>query len=549
MEQASDCLFRELLAASRKIEGKADMSDDFRKGVSVIITGGNIGLVATKDKHDNTVLEPARLPEFRRLILGDSQAPALILREGGLAGTSISVEFTDLRETRLRYSDPEELDSAQVDPELWAELAERINRQYVRFEGFVVLHGLDTMAYTASGLAFMLRNLQVPVILTGSQRPLNYPRTDALQNIFSAITLAASESLGIAPVIPEVCVYSYDTLYRGSRVCMTDASSYRSFDSPNFPPFGTVGEHIDIQQHLVAGRSNTLMLNLRTQVSAKVSILDVFPGMDAGILLGLGAADEVRGVLLRTYGMGTAPTSPPVLAALENLTNAGKVVMNVTQARSGRISRNEDPVSLRLFEQGVISGVDMTAEAAYAKMVILLSEKSDPQEVADLLQIEQCGEQSLSIFNIHFEAGETKDARDEGKCSAELKPINNAMVGSHLLRLDSVKYIQLRMLGVEPVEKKAGAAITRAIELEAMLVDPHADNKAAAHRVKADILRWSSKGRPTINVAYDITAFRDRLISPDQTPSTILVFETTEAIRWKRLAVVIYASRIKDTKN
>jgi hypothetical protein len=181
-------------------------------------------------------------------------------------------------------------------------------------------------------------------------------------------------------------------------------------------------------------------------------------------------------------------------------------------------------------------------------MVILLSEKSDPQEVADLLQIEQCGEQSLSIFNIHFEPGETKDTRDEGKCSAELKPVKD-LIGKHLLRLDSVKYIQLRMLGVEPVEKKAGAAITRAIELEAMLVDPHADSKAAAYRVKADILRWSSKGRPTINVAYDITMFKDRLISPDQTPSTILVLESTEAIRWKRLSVVIYASRIKDVKN
>lgn len=547
MEQASDCLLRQLLSIAAYLKGH-QMPDDIRRGVSVIMTGGNIGLVATKDKHDNTVLEPARLPEIRRLVLGDPQATSLILREGGLAGTSVAVEFTDLRGTRQRYSDPEELDSAQVDPQLWAELAERINKQYARFEGFVVLHGLDTMAYTASGLAFMLRNLQSPVILTGSQRPLNYPRTDALQNIFSAITLAASESLGIAPIIPEVCVYSYDTLYRGSRVSMIDASSYRSFDSPNFPPFGTVGEHIDIQQHLIGDRSSTLMLNLRTQVAAKVSILDVFPGMDAGILLGLGAADDVRGVLLRTYGMGTAPTSPEVLAALDNLTKAGKVVMNVTQARSGRISRNEDPVSLRLFEQGVISGVDMTAEAAYAKMVVLLSEKSDPQEVADLLQIEQCGEQSLSIFNIHFEPGETRDIRDEGRCSAELKPIKG-LIGRHLLRLDSVKYIQLRMLGVEPVEKKTGAAITRAIELEAMLVDPHAEDKTAAHRVKADILRWSSKGRPTINVAYDITPFKDRLISPDQTPSTILVFETTEAIRWKRLSVVIHASRIKDGKN
>ncbi len=524
------------------------MPDDLRKGVSVIITGGNIGLVATKDKFDNTVLKPASLSEIRELILGDSHATSLVLREGGLAGITIAVDFTDLRENkRLRYSDPEELDSAQVDPVLWAELAEKINKEYTRYEGFVILHGLDTMAYTASGLAFMLRNLQIPVILTGSQRPLNYPRTDAMQNIFSAITVAASESIGVARVIPEVCIYSYDTLYRGSRVCMVDASSYRSFDSPNFPPLGSVGDHIDIQQHLISDRSSTQMLNLRTKISAKVTILDVFPGMDAGILLGLGNDKDVRGVLLRTYGMGTAPTSPEVLDALDKLTKSNKVVMNVTQARSGRISRNEDPVSLRLFEQGVISGVDMTAEAAYAKMVIILSEKSDPEEVADWLQIEQCGEQSLSIFNIHFEPGETKES-DTGRCSAELVPPTE-VVGKHLLQTNSIKYIQLRMLGVEPVAKMAGTAINRTIELEAMLVDPHAESKAAAHHLKSDILRWSSQGRPTINIAYDITANKDRLLSPDRVPSTVLVLETNEPIRWKRLSVVIHASRIKDAKN
>jgi L-asparaginase type I len=512
--------------------------------------GGNVGLFATKDRRGTYVLEPVKLSEIRRLILGDPDGTSVTLREGGIAGVTVPVHFTDLRKTRLTYSDPEELDSAQVDPNLWADLADTIHSIHLRYEGFVILHGLDTMAYTASGLSFMLRNLQVPVILTGSQRPLNYPRTDAVQNVFSAITLAASESLGIAPVVPEVCVYSYDTLFRGSRVSMVDASSYRAFDSPNFPALASVGEHIDIQQHLIPERSGTQMLNLRKGVTAKVTILDVFPGMAAGIILSL-AGDEYRGVLLRTYGMGTAPTSKPVLDALDSLTKAGKVVMNVTQARSGRISTNEDPVSLRLFEQGVISGVDMTSEAAYAKMVIHLSENADSETVADLLQIAECGEQSISVFNIHYQPGQTKESVDSDNCTAWLKN-PKPVVGVHLLNAESIKnikYIQLRLLGVEPVEKKKGTTPSRTIDFEALLADPAAESSAGIHSLKTDTLRWSSKTRPTINIAYDITSHKNRLMSPNQIPSTILVLETNEPIRWKQLSILIYVSRLGEGKS
>lgn len=526
------------------------MAEIARKGVSVIIMGGNVGLVVMKNTRGNYVLEPVKLPEIRKFVLGDADGTTLTLQEGSLAGEKIPVHFTDLRKTRLTYSDPEELDSAQINPELWAKLADTVHADHMRYEGFVILHGLDTMAYTASGLAFMLRNLQVPVILTGSQRPLNYPRTDAVQNIFSAITLAASESLGIAPVVPEVCIYSYDTLYRGSRVCMVDASSYRAFDSPNFPPLATVGEHIDIQQHLIPGRSGSQM-NLRKSVSDRVTILDVFPGMNARILHSLAGADDGRGVLLRTYGMGTAPTSKEVLKALDSLTKAGKVVMNVTQARSGRISTNEDPVSLRLFEQGVISGVDMTSEAAYAKMVVLLSEYPDSEMVADMLQIAECGEQSISVFNIHYQPGQTTGSQASVNCFARLKK-SKSVVGEHLLNAENfknIKYIQLRMLGVEPVVKEEGTTPNRTIDFEALLADPAAEESAGMYSMNTDTLRWSSQTRPTINIAYDITKHKNRLISPNDIPSTILVLETNEPIKWKHLSILIYVSGIGEGKN
>jgi len=519
--------------------------EDRRLGVLVIITGGNIGLVATTDKRGNTVLGPVSKEHIGRIVLGEEGGTSVLLREGSLQGTSVSVGFDDIREQKRKYSDPEELDSAQVDPQLWAYLAEKIKENYDKFEGFVVLHGLDTMAYTASALAFMLPNLQTPIILTGSQRPLNYPRTDATQNIFSALTLAASASLGIRPLIPEVCVYSYDTLYRGNRVSMVNASSYRSFDSPNFPPLGTVGEHIDIQTHLVREPSQTRVLNVKAKVDAKVVILDVFPGMDAGIISSLTKDRALRGVLLRTYGMGTAPTSPAVLSALQKLTENKIVVMNVTQARSGRISHGSDPVSLRLFEQGVISGIDMTAEAAYAKMVVLSSDQSVSDDVADLLQIETCGEQSLSIYTIHFAAGETKEDEGEASARAFLRPIKS-VTQSHQIQIDRIRHIQLRILGVAPALPEEGKPVNRTIELEAFLVDPHAEprpgQKSAAFHLKTDILRWSARGRPTINIAYDITFGRDRLLSPDQIPSSILQLETNEPIRWRRLNILIYHS-------
>jgi len=519
---------------------------DKKKGVLVIITGGNIGLIAKNDNFGNAVLEPVTIDDLKEIILCDGNASSIVLREQTLDGTNVPISFLDLRDTtNRRYHDPEELDSAQIDPSLWSLLTQTIRDKYRNHEGFVILHGLDTMAYTASALSFLLQNLQSPIILTGSQRPLNYPRTDALQNIYSSITLAACNTLNLKPNIPEVTVFSYDTLFRGNRASMTNASSYRSFDSPNFPHLCTVGEHITYQTHLIRKGASSNHLNVKTEVDAKVVILDVFPGMDAAIIKSLAKENEsqIKGVLLRTYGMGTAPTSSNVLQALEDLNKNKIVVMNVTQARSGRISHGSDPVSLRLFEQGVISGVDMTAEAAYSKMVIYCSEKNNFEEISDSLQIEHYGEQSLSIFNIHFPSGDTKEESSADKCMATLIPKKN-ITGGHLIDYSLIKNIQIRLLGLEPVAKEEGKPVNRTIELELSLVDPTVEHKKIAHHLKSDILRWSSKGRNTINIAYDVTEAKDKLLSPGDMhmPSTYLLIETNEPIKWTRCQFVIFAA-------
>jgi L-asparaginase len=409
------------------------------------------------------------------------------------------------------------------------------------------------MAYTASAISFMLKGLRSPVIFAGSQRPLNFARTDALQNIFSAITLAASGYLGLKPIIREVTVYSYDTLFRANRASMVSASSYRTYDSPNFPSIATVGEHIEIQSHLVRAPDESKMLIANTKVDAEVVILDVFPGMRPAIINGLARNVErareannenvpIRGVLLRTYGMGTAPTSSSVLDALQKLNESDIVVMNVTQARSGRISHGQDPVSLRLFEQGVISGVDMTAEAAYAKMVVLLSQVEDFHEVSDLLQLERAGEQSQSIFHIHFDANQTReDDTNPGIFQAILspRPVNEV----HLLRshIGRVSYIQLRLLGLEPVTGD-NKPVSRTIELDVSLVDPDGPANSEVARLKSDLLRWVARGRRTINMAYDITDAKDRLLSLDKIPSTRVRLRTNEMVRWKRASIAIFTT-------
>jgi L-asparaginase len=526
--------------------------------VLVILTGGNVTLISAPDRRQNEVLlNQCSLAQLRSELLGSENADTITLQEGSLLGKSVHIDFEDLREDEdQKYHDPEELDSSQVKPKLWAQLVRTVKDKYDSYEGFVILHGLDTMAYTASALSFMLQRLNTPVVLTGAQRPLNFKRTDAVQNIFTAITFAAAGTLEIRPIISGVSVYSYDTLFRGSRTSMCSATAYRSFDSPNFPALATVGDHIDIQSHLVRSDTKGHVISTKDKVDARVVILDVYPGMDAAMIEGLrrrrkvkttdtgkeepDESKPIRGVLLRTYGMGTAPTSESVLGALRELSDSEIVVMNVTQARSGRISHGQDSISLRLFEQGVISGVDMTAEAAYAKMVVQLSEGDDFKERADLLQIEASGEQSQSIFHIHFDANETTLAENsQGTYRALLRKSRDVVEASRILHnLDLVDHIQLRLLGLEPSQEKDKDR-NWSTEIDISLVETTGAGKIVAP-LPHDTLRWFAEGRATINKSYDITGFAKQLIG-DRIPATWVLIESHQPIRWRRASIAIFS--------
>jgi L-asparaginase len=524
-----------------------------RDGVLVIVAGGNIGLFADEVRRE-WVIRPAKLEEIERLVVGDIPAAqravggTITLREGAVRGVSVRVRFLAVRPTDDEGQEPEDLDSAQVQPVRWEQLAQTIKSEYSQYEGFVILHGLDTMAYTASALSFMLGNLTVPIVLTGAQRPLNYGRTDAQQNVISSIAIAASRSLGLQPVIPEVCVYCHDTLYRGNRVTMRSSSSYRAFDSPNYPPLAVAGANIEIQSHVLRRVGSRRNLDYKKDATARIAIVDVYPGMDDSQISSLrGVAQKsgngsrtsrvqksLRGVLLRTYGMGTAPTTAAFLSALQDLSDDGVIVLNVTQARSGRISHDSDPVSLRLMEHGVVSGVDMTSEAAYAKMVVLLSEGDDPGERTDQLQLAICGEQSQNIFSYHFEEGET--VKEESTYFAHVDPAR-PMTGRHDLAIDDITHVQLRVLGIRPSAQ--AAQVNRTIELSVSLVDKFENQTDELAKLAEDTLRWKPGGRETVNVAYDVTAAaRSHVLRPHP----ILRLETSEAVRWVKLSIVVFAN-------
>ena len=284
------------------------------------------------------------------------------------------------------YSFDPAIDSSDANIPFWRELARIIEENYDKYDGFVVLHGTDTMSYTASVLSFMLENLDKPVVFTGSQLPIGMLRTDGKENLISSIEIAAARDEEERALVPEVCVYFESQLYRGNRTTKYNAENFRAFRSANYPVLADVGIHIRFNPELIRYPKWGKKFKVNYDLDPNVAIVKVVPGMNINMLSILTKVEGLRGVILETFGSGNAPTNDEFLGAVRELVDKGLIVVNVTQCHAGRVDMDAYATGIALKNIGVISGEDSTIEAALAKLYFLLGKYSENSDIIEGLK-------------------------------------------------------------------------------------------------------------------------------------------------------------------
>lgn len=264
------------------------------------------------------------------------------------------------------------IDSSDMEPRYWARLVQIINYNYSDFDGFVILHGTDTMAYTASALSFMLENLSKPVILTGSQLPIGTLRTDGKENLITSIEIAAAKNSDGTAIVPEVCIFFENHLTRGNRTTKINSENFNAFRSFNYPALAHVGIHIKYEPNLIHKPNLDLPLKPHYLFDTNVVILTLFPGIQESMITSVLHVEGLKAVVLKTFGSGNAPQKPWFIRQLKEANDRGILIINITQCQSGAVEMERYETGIQLLQAGVISGYDSTPECAITKLMFLL---------------------------------------------------------------------------------------------------------------------------------------------------------------------------------